>query len=1094
MERPREKKSSLPARTSIGLEAVRRPSFKTASECLVLGLILLLAENVLASNDPSGLSASKAMGRAYEFLQQGRHDSSIALFSEAAAEFRAQGEWGSYLYCLNGIGENLIRLARYGEAQPVLQQADSVGRGPLEGRDPGLIRSLHLRGYLALYEGDFPVAISLFGKAMHLSGEIAPGDTLSLVNCLHMLGIAESGAGNSESAEEHLRSALLLMESSGAESGAARAAILLALSRNQSAQGRYYEAKATLLKTHELLAASPQSDPGALVACLEEWSDVDFRLGLHRSSLELGEEALTRSRQLFGDHHPLTVNQIARLGDLQASAGRYEEAILYLTQATSLYEGIEGRGTWALGTLHQRLANAYRLQGDLERALVHARKGLSLAEGSNGKDHPGNAALHETLAETHLALGDYQAALSHARSAAALYRSAASERNSDLARNSTLLAEVSNRLGLHRAALALADTALELYEPDLQSPGVARAWRVRGEAYLGLDEMAAAKDCFRQSIATLGLEEPLYGTGSTRWMDLYSGREAVQSLLAYARASQERFGRDPTALTELKAGYEASRQAVGILTDMRAHYQSEQPKLDLALFGESAFKEALRLALRMHEASGDASYLNEAFSLAEASKAGSLIDAVVRAGGARFSGIPAGLLEREKHLKRELFACDTRLHALGDAREPLASTLVSRRFELQRELDQLLAVYSTNYAEFAGLARRPRPITPAEAMALLDGHTALVEYCLLDDLLVTFVVTSEDLTCRTTPVPGDFQGAVLQYCETLRTFDVASYSEQARMLGSLLLDPIEGEIQTKGRLLLVPCDYLWYLPFETLLTAPPGVEQDFTDMPYLLTRHEVTYLYSATFFGELESQSERPRATLAFAGFAPGFDAAADGPYAQVLSPADAGVLADHVALAGDLRRSRFGPLPQAGREVARIADAFSHKEYGWATFVGEGATETMFKRRAPEFAYLHIASHSYIDKQHPGLTGILFSATGDAAEDGVLHAGEMFDLELEATLVVLSSCESGLGRIVPGEGLLAMTRGLFWSGARNVMVSLWDVYDAHASELMVGFYPGLLGGASIASSLRDTKLAMIADPRTAFPGKWGGFVHMGID
>jgi len=245
---------------------------------------------------------------------------------------------------------------------------------------------------------------------------------------------------------------------------------------------------------------------------------------------------------------------------------------------------------------------------------------------------------------------------------------------------------------------------------------------------------------------------------------------------------------------------------------------------------------------------------------------------------------------------------------------------------------------------------------------------------------------------------------------------------------------------------------------------------------------------------ELEARPGREEDAWAFGGFAPSFGRSGRGSLAEVIAQTGAEESFPIPAIEADSRRQGLGELPEAGLEVRSIAAAFEQQHRAGTAYLGGQATEASFKQRASEYAYLHVASHSYIDERHPGLTGILFGNRDTSGEDGVLHAGEMFDLELQASLVVLSSCESGLGKMVPGEGLLAMTRGLFWSGAQNVMVSLWDVYDTHARDLMVRFYPHLLRGESIASSIREAKLAMIADRRTAFPGKWGGFVHLGGD
>jgi CHAT domain-containing protein len=124
----------------------------------------------------------------------------------------------------------------------------------------------------------------------------------------------------------------------------------------------------------------------------------------------------------------------------------------------------------------------------------------------------------------------------------------------------------------------------------------------------------------------------------------------------------------------------------------------------------------------------------------------------------------------------------------------------------------------------------------------------------------------------------------------------------------------------------------------------------------------------------------------------------------------------------------------------------------------------------------------------------LLFSQPqhSSTTEDGVLYASEMYNLSLNADLLVLSSCQSGLGKYVKGEGIIAMTRGFFYSGAHNIIFSLWKVYDKQTNELMTEFYDHVLEGETFSSALRKSKLRLIADRSTAFPSKWSGFILVG--
>ena len=159
-------------------------------------------------------------------------------------------------------------------------------------------------------------------------------------------------------------------------------------------------------------------------------------------------------------------------------------------------------------------------------------------------------------------------------------------------------------------------------------------------------------------------------------------------------------------------------------------------------------------------------------------------------------------------------------------------------------------------------------------------------------------------------------------------------------------------------------------------------------------------------------------------------------------------------------------------------------------------ASEENFKNNASNYKYIHLATHSFIYEDKPPLSGIAFIQPKDSAlkkaDDGILYSGETYNLDLNADLVVLSSCESGIGKLVRGEGLMALTRGFLYSGAKNIMFSLWTVNDQPTAQLMVNFYKQMLTRKSYAQALRAAKLEMLKKSESAKPLFWSGFVLVG--
>jgi CHAT domain-containing protein len=159
----------------------------------------------------------------------------------------------------------------------------------------------------------------------------------------------------------------------------------------------------------------------------------------------------------------------------------------------------------------------------------------------------------------------------------------------------------------------------------------------------------------------------------------------------------------------------------------------------------------------------------------------------------------------------------------------------------------------------------------------------------------------------------------------------------------------------------------------------------------------------------------------------------------------------------------------------------------------GEATEERLKHAGLEHYRYVHLATHGVVDEKHPRLSGLILAEEKGSAEDGVLRLGEIYNLSLNADLVVLSACETGLGQLARGEGVIGLTRGFLYAGASSVLVSLWRVADASTATLMSDFYRELLTGKPASHALRAAKLSAIhRDPESAKPYSWSAFVLIG--
>ncbi|KAB2958427.1 MAG: CHAT domain-containing protein [Thermoanaerobaculia bacterium] len=184
--------------------------------------------------------------------------------------------------------------------------------------------------------------------------------------------------------------------------------------------------------------------------------------------------------------------------------------------------------------------------------------------------------------------------------------------------------------------------------------------------------------------------------------------------------------------------------------------------------------------------------------------------------------------------------------------------------------------------------------------------------------------------------------------------------------------------------------------------------------------------------------------------------------------------------------------LPASEGEAAAIAELFGESA---VVFAGREASEERFKSRAQAGAarYLHVAAHGLVSEEFPHLSGLALALRAGGSEDGLLQAHEIAKLRLDADLVVLSACQTGLGREVRGEGLVGLSQAFFQAGARGLVVSLWNVADASTARLMRSFYRRLAAGAPASEALRGAQLEQL-DEGNPHPYYWAPFVVVGAD
>ena len=526
-------------------------------------------------------------------------------------------------------------------------------------------------------------------------------------------------------------------------------------------------------------------------------------------------------------------------------------------------------------------------------------------------------------------------------------------------------------------------------------------------------------------------------------------------------------------------------------------------------------------------------YAAESFRIAEAGRARSLLDMLGEVNAQITEGVPADLLKKKQdNLDRQQQIAEqlTGIALSGDQKQK-PSDLENELDKLQTEFDQIENQIRTASPKYAALTST-QPLTLADVQQkVLDDNTVLLEYQLGTDNSYLFAATKSGVSIYKLPrradldkLATDFRAQLIPPKLQRRIVGIDVAADQQRGLGIVqgpaedlppfvaasnalykaAVEPAAAMLGDK-RILVVADGALNYIPFEALLKNGDGA--DYASLNYLVKTNEVVYSPSASVIAAIRQGSPAASGKSMLLVADPVFsgdDPRAKGGAASASSDATRGLglgLESAVNdVAGDAASSASGGLRLARLSGTRTeADAISAiaKSGGAQTdlWTDLNASEDNVKTRdVSSYRYLHVATHGLLDAARPQFTGVVLSLVGNKSNDGFLRTDEIFNLKLGSPMVMLSACETGLGKEKRGEGVIGLTRAFMYAGAPTVGVSLWSVADKSTADLMTDFYKRLLGATpqSPGAAMRDAQLAMINGKKYSAPFYWAPFVLVG--
>ncbi len=792
-------------------------------------------------------------------------------------------------------------------------------------------------------------------------------------------------------------------------------------------------------------------------------------LQLNRGRFDRAEELLNQALETLGGHAGthgvLSANTHAYLGLAFMSQGKYAEAQNELHRALAIRQELpKNREAWVAATYND-LGLAYS-QADKDRALDYYEQAHTLYHKLYGDEDVRIALSGINTGILYRDLELFGDAVANFETALKISNSVYSQAHPTKAIALYNLGLTYLRLNDQESAMRFYEQALKMYKDyyGARHPEVSSVLNAMGNLRLAQDDF---DDALKYYQAALQANLPdFYNNDVTvdpPLRDYYNGTVLLHTLLFKAQAFETRYTRKSLKFSDLQEALQTLARCDSLIDQLRHHTTNENDKLTLGSMAEEVYADGVRISYQAAiSAFRKEAYYEKAFYFAEKSKAAVLLEAISDTDAKSFAGVPATLLEEERELKSALAVVARQLAETPSVEEE--QNLRKTAFDLRRKYDVFIEALERDYPSYFNLKFNVAAPTTTQIRALLPAHTALISYFIdaRNGQLYTFLLQNNQYKIWQKPLTENFDRYVNGFRNGAYFQDDNAFRTSAYELGRLLIPRLSKSITD---LVILPTGQLGMIPFEAMLTAKTHETLDHGSLPYLIRKYRVRYEFSAGLLArkqQMENITAQPSILLC----------------APMQFP-------HHASLAD---------LPGTEQEIREISELFTRKKLATSILVRNQAAEQQIKSGAlKDFRYLHFATHGIVDEYRPELSRIFLQQ--DDEEDGDLFAGEIYNLELNAGLVTLSACQTGLGKIVGGEGVIGLSRALVYAGAQNVIVSFWSVADESTAILMKNFYQELvsLDKENYSHALRQAKLAMASDKRYAAPFYWAPFVLIGF-
>lgn len=494
-----------------------------------------------------------------------------------------------------------------------------------------------------------------------------------------------------------------------------------------------------------------------------------------------------------------------------------------------------------------------------------------------------------------------------------------------------------------------------------------------------------------------------------------------------------------------------SEKAIAVLDTLKPTFKNYKDKLFLVENAFPVFENAIEASYHLFLQTNDGKFIDKAFKFFEESKSVLLLEAMLASKATEFVDIPKDLLEKDLQLKSKINFYEKKL--INKKTKEYQDLL----FDLKSEQRQLLKDIETNYKSYYNLKYNTDVISLSEMQNFLKSNEMLVSYFYGTNALYSISISANKKYFNKIELNNNLKDEILAFKRMLQNpkSDIELIGTQSNRLYKKVLHTSLENIQAK-RLIIIPDGLLNTIPFESFNTLDNGIK-------YLIENKAISYINSATLLRELAFETKNNK----ILAFAPSFKG----------------------TRINTNTRSELLPLVHNVNEVSSITNYFKGK-----IFTGDDATLKAFNENKLNYGILHFATHAILNDKYPEYSYLAFTNKLNE-EENILYTSDIYNTKINANLVTLSACETGLGKLQKGEGAISLARSFFYAGASSIANTLWKINDVSSSRLMETFYKNLADGQTKDEALQHAKINFLTtnkDNKLSHPYYWSGFVITG--